>query len=153
MGLAGEERERMRITPEELNSQMQDLSAKFRKGREAVLKSQNLAPEHDQALSKLAGKLTPDMRIIANRMGVDYKPAARASGESIMDFIVNWIDGSQKTMNQALSAYSQVDNLNPAAYLTLQAAVQRASERAELFGSIVSSSVSGVKTIMSMQLG
>lgn len=154
MQVAGEGHGAPAIPKEELNSRMESLVEQLKNARDKVQQGEaNLTPDHEKALSRLVQKLNPEFRNISNKMGVEYKPPVQQKKESVVGYVTKWIDGSQKTLSDALAAYSKVDNMDPASYFTLQAAVQRASERAELFASIVGAGVSGLKTIMSMQLG
>ncbi len=157
MDAAGEgARQQAQMTPEQLGSQVEGL-----KNQLSNIGSQlqnpdvtgKFSPDHYEALNRVVEKMTPDMRSIANNSQTEFNPPQRASGESVLGFVTHWINGAQGTLSAALNYVGTEKSPNPASFLKLQYAVQRASQRGELFASIVGSSVSGIKTIMSTQLG
>ncbi len=115
--------------------------------------TQKLTKDHHTALSRLVDKMTPDMRTIAKNTHTPFSTVTKKSDESVLGHVIRWIDGSQDTLSGALNYLGQDKKPDPASYLKLQFAVQRATQRGELFASIIGSSVSGIKTIMSTQLG
>ncbi len=74
-------------------------------------------------------------------------------GGNVLSRVVNWLGGAQGALGGALEYLKTTEKPDITSYLRLQYAVQRATQRGELFSSIVGSSVSGIKTIMSTQLG
>ncbi|MCH9611146.1 MAG: hypothetical protein S4CHLAM81_14800 [Chlamydiales bacterium] len=112
-----------------------------------------LTDEHYKALSQVSTKLNGDLRTMAENSGGKFEPPIGDPKKSAAQNILNWVNGSQKTLTGALNYLSETKKPNPASYMKMQYAVQRATQRAELFSSIVSSSVSGIKTLMSTQLG
>jgi hypothetical protein len=113
--------------------------------------------DHYNALGMLVDKLNPDMRTIAKSANHEFTPPnpvpGQTQGQGVLQYVSNWLNSSQGTLTNALNFVQNVKNPNPASYLKMQFAVQRATQRAEIFASIVGSSVSGIKTIMSTQLG
>lgn len=110
----------------------------------------NLSPDHLNALGKLTDKLTPDVKTIAEQSGSKFEPK---KGGGLLENAINWIGGAQDTFSGALGYLESAPNMNPADFLKMQYSVQRAAQRGELFASIIGSSVSGIKTLMSTQLG
>lgn len=113
----------------------------------------NLTEEHFKALDQVKGKMNGDLRQIAENSGSQYEPSQPLPDDNPVQRLAKWINGSQSTLTGALNYLSQTKNPNIASYMKLQYGVQRATQRAELFSSIVGSSVSGLKTLMSTQLG
>ncbi len=111
------------------------------------------SPDHFTALTRLTDKMTPDMRAIAKYTQGEFTPPPPGKGESVLHQVLKWVGSSQDMMEGALSFAGTVKNPNPSDMLRLQFAMHRATERGELFSSIISSTVSGIKTIMSAQLG
>ncbi|NGX60626.1 MAG: hypothetical protein K940chlam9_00092 [Chlamydiae bacterium] len=144
------------MTPEQLSANMQKLQSQFTQAQ-TDLKNPDvkgkLTDDHQQALSKLVGKMNPDMKTIAQNSKGEFTPATQNKGEGVVNFVTKWIDASQQTMGNALNYLSNTKKPELGQYLKLQYAVQRATQRGELFASIVGSSVSGIKTLMSTQLG
>lgn len=107
--------------------------------------------DHYNALNKVTDKMNSDMHTIAKASNGKFEEPGKSS--STLDYVVKWINGSQQTLSSALKYVGSEKNPNPAQFLRLQYSVQRASQRGELFASVIGSSVSGIKTIMSTQLG
>lgn len=148
--------DRKPATPESVGDQLTKLQDTFQGAKNQLQNpgvAKSLRPDHDEALSKLVGKLNGDMGRIAKNSDTEFAPKTRATGETIVDYVSSWIDGSQETLAKALQSVSQVKDPDPARLMNLQYSVQRATQRAELFSTIIGSSVSGIKTIMSTQLG
>jgi len=149
-------RQQQQISPEELQGKTTELIGHLDKAQEqlkdpAVVK--NLSPEHEEALSTLTDKITPDMQTIAKGSGTTFTPPEKGTGQSVLERVSTWITGSQNTLRSALNHMQTVKNPSPVDFLQMQYSVQRATQRAELFSSVIGSSVSGIKTIMSTQLG
>lgn len=161
MQLAGQTQAGQRMTPEQLSSHVDKLRSQL---NEVTAKLQDtnlqnkLTDDHISAIKQVVKKMNPDMRSIANETGGKFQ-AANVEGDksSVLSSVTNWINGSQEALGGALNYLSQKkgdqSGVNPAEFLKLQYSVQRATQRGELFSSIISSSVSGIKTIMSTQLG
>jgi hypothetical protein len=116
--------------------------------------TKNLTPDHYSALTKITDKLNPDLRNVAKLTDTEFQPPAAPKGGGALDHVLNWIGGAQDMMKGALGYASSIKgNPNPADMLRLQMAMHRATERGELFSSVIGSTVSGIKTIMSTQLG
>jgi len=139
--------EQMQTNMEHLHQQLDDAKGKVQDQKNV------LTEDHDKALSSLVDKLNPDYKRIAQNTGQEFHPATRGKGQGVRDYVVNWVNGSQENLTKALNYLSNMKQPDPAAYLKIQMSVQRATQRGELFASIIGSSVSGVKTIMSTQLG
>ncbi len=145
-----------RIPPEELaghikqvQQSLQDANTKL---NDPEIQNQ-LTQEHYQALSQVSNQMNGDLKTIAKSSGGTFEPPAQDPSSKSPSQVMEWINGSQNTMTGALNYLSGAQSPDIASYMKMQYAVQRASQRAELFSSIVSSSVSGLKTLMSTQLG
>lgn len=115
-----------------------------------------LTEDHRTALVRLTSKLNPDLEEIAQLTEGNYQPKgapAAKDSNSVLNYVAEWLGGGQKTLGEALNFASDVHNPDPVAYLKLQFAVQRATQKGELFASILGSTVSGIKTLLSTQLG
>lgn len=146
-----------KMSPEQIGDQMNKLKTQLDSAQKDLQNPSvtgKLTEDHYQALGKLVEKMTPDMRAMAKNSGGEFNPPQRTAGEPILNYVTRWINGSQESLSSSLNYLSsQPKSPNPAAMLKLQYDVQRATQRGELFASIVGSSVSGIKTIMSTQLG
>jgi hypothetical protein len=147
------------LSAEEMNTKLQSVNDQLDsiKGKlQDPGVTQKLTPDHLEAMKKVVDKMNPDMRTISNETGQSFKGGSvegKDSG-SLIQNVTQWINGSQSTLSGALNYLSTHEGQNsPSSFMKLQYSVQRASQRAELFSSIISSSVSGIKTIMSTQLG
>jgi hypothetical protein len=143
------------VTQESLSQKLGNLQDKF---GDIKTRFQNQRPDlrvdQERAFDKLVDKLNGDMRQITKQSGAgEFSPKKRGVGEKMVDFLTGWLDGSQKTLSKALTSVSGLKDPNPADLMNLQYSVQRATQRSELFSTIIGSSVSGIKTIMSTQLG
>ncbi len=145
---------------QDLLQQVQGLQGRFdtihnqlNDGKTAAL----LSSDHWNAMNRVMMSMNPDLATIAKETGSTFHPpvVTRQGSSSLLQTVLNWVNGSQEVMRGALNYLStpQGDNPNPASYLKLQYSMQRATQRGELFSSIIGSSVSGIKTIMSTQLG
>ncbi|MCH9608595.1 MAG: hypothetical protein S4CHLAM45_11730 [Chlamydiales bacterium] len=145
-----------RMSPEELTDKISkfrdDLSQAHAKLSDPNV-TKNFTDDHHKALGKLVEKMNPDMRTIANNSGGKFEPTPLGKGGDLLAKVGEWINGSQKSLGGAMDYLSKTKNPNMASFMKLQYSVQRASQRGELFASIISSSVGGIKTIMSTQLG
>lgn len=137
---------------EELHDKLETSKIQY-EGYSARLKGpegKKLTSDHLQALDKLEKKLSPDIKTIAEQTGGAFQPK---SGESGLDSIISWLGSAQDTFGGALGYLETAPNMSPGDFLKLQYSVQRAAQRGELFASVIGSSVSGIKTLMSTQLG
>lgn len=144
-----------KMTPEELSGKITDLQSNLStitKKLQDPSFAKNLTPEHFDAMSKVVDKMNPDLRTIANQSQGEFQPP-KIDKDNVVGSIINWINGSQQTLGSALNYLSEAKKPSLASFMKLQYSVQRASQRGELFASIVGASVSGIKTIMSTQLG
>lgn len=152
----GAEKGTQRMTPEALNEQIAKLKNQLG-NVQTNLQNPNITrrftQDHYDALQKAAEKTTPDIRSIAKNTQGEFNPPQHIPNEPVLNYITRWINGSQETLSQAMNFIGTEKNPNPASFLKLQYSVQRAVQRGELFASIVGASVSGIKTIMSTQLG
>jgi hypothetical protein len=115
--------------------------------------SKRFTSDHYEAMQKVIEKLNPDMKTIAKSTNGTFEAPQKKSGESVLGHVANWINGAQGTLGGALDYLQNTKNPDVTSYLRLQYAMQKATQRGELFASIIGSSVSGIKTIMSTQLG
>jgi hypothetical protein len=116
-------------------------------------KLKGITSDHLEAMNRVMDKMSPDMRTIAKSTGGEFKPAEKTAGKSPLDAVMGFINGGQDTLQGALNHLSTMDKPDMGTYMKLQYSVQRATQRGELFASIIGSTVSGIKTIMSTQLG
>ena len=150
------EREQHPWTPDQMNDKLGQLQNQLTNAKTQLNdpnRNRNFTQDHYNALSTLVGKMNPDMNTIAKTTNGQFSEVKKARGQSVLEYVTKWIDGSQNTLSGALNYLQTVQKPDPATYLRLQFAVQRATQRGELFASIIGSSVSGIKTIMSTQLG
>lgn len=144
------------MTQEQVSEQLANLKNRLGEVK-AKLQDPNVtgrfSQDHYEALNRNAEKMNPDLHTIAKETGGKYQIPQHSAGESALTYITKWLNGSQQTMSNALNFLSEHKTPNPASFLKLQYSVQRAVQRGELFASIVGSTVSGIKTIMSTQLG
>jgi len=156
MDLAAQQQGKQQVTQESLGQQMNKLQDTLGNAQNQ-LKNPNIAnnirPDQEHALGTLVDKMNGDMGRVAKHSDTEFTPRKQGSGEKMVDFVTDWINGSQETLGKALKSVSTMKNPNPGQMMNLQYSVQRATQRGELFSSIISSSVSGIKTIMSTQLG
>ncbi len=147
-------------TQEEMSSNVKGFQQKLSNAQNQLQDPQKTAhftTDHYNALGMLVDKMNPDMRTIAKNANTKFAPPNPLPGQTqskgVLDYVANWLNESQGTLTNTLNFVQNTKNPNPASYLKIQYAVQRATQRAELFASIVGSSVSGIKTLMSTQLG
>lgn len=115
--------------------------------------TRKFSDDHYAALNKLTEKMNPDMRQIAKLTEGEFSPPQPTKEGGALNHVLNWIGGAQDMLKGALQYAGTMKNPNPADMMRLQFAMHRATERGELFASIIGSTVSGIKTIMSAQLG
>lgn len=140
---------------EEIQSNMERLQQQLAQAKTQLQNpniTKNLTPDHFAALDKLTDKMNPDMRSIAKLTGNEFTPPLKGK-DSLLNSVLKWVGGSQDMMESALAYAGSMKNPNPQDMLRLQFSMHRATERGELFSSIIGSTVSGIKTIMSAQLG
>ena len=100
--------------------------------------------------------INEDLGAIAESTQQDLQKDKEEEAEhSLTRKVINWISSGEEVLNRALLYFSDRngERENLANFLKVQYAVQRATQRAELFASIVGTSVSSIKTIMTTQLG
>lgn len=156
MEVAREGQERKPMTPEEVGGNINKLKTQLEDAQRNLQDpnvTSKFAPEHYQALNKLVEKMTPDVRTIAKNTEGEFNPPQHIANEPALNYVARWLNGSQETLTSALNYLSTIKNPDPGSFLKLQYSIQRATQRGELFATIIGSSVSGVKTIMSTQLG
>ncbi|MCC5832927.1 MAG: hypothetical protein JJU12_07805 [Chlamydiales bacterium] len=152
----GAEKGVQRMTPDQMNKQLAELKNQLGTVQTNLQNpnvTRQFTQDHYDALQKAAEKTNPEMRAIAKHTGGEFNPPQHLSNEPVLNYITRWINGSQQTLSQAMNFVGTQKNPDPASFLKLQYSVQRATQRGELFSSIVGASVSGIKTIMSTQLG
>lgn len=149
--------QQQQMSPEDIASQMDQLKNKLGDVRDKLQNpsiTNKFVPDHYEALNKVAEKMNPDLNTIAKNTNGEFNPPPKAPGEGVLSYITKWIDGSQQTLTDAVNYLSTGKQaVNPAAMMKVQYAVQRAVQRGEVFSSIVGASVSGIKTLMSTQIG
>lgn len=157
MEVAGDAaRQHPQVAPEELSDRIVNLQNQLSTVQNQIQDpkfSKTFTSDHYEAMQKVTQKMDPDMQTIAKNSNGQYAPPTQKKEQGVLEYITQWINGSQGTLGNALNYLQTVQKPDPSTYLRLQYAVQRATQRGELFASIVGSSVSGIKTIMSTQLG
>ncbi|MCH9625032.1 MAG: hypothetical protein S4CHLAM123_01980 [Chlamydiales bacterium] len=149
-------RQQQQLNPQELGGQITQLQEKFRAVQTQLSDptlTNKFTSDHYKALQQVTEKMNPDLRTIAKTTGSEFNPPEQTKGENVLNFITKWVNGSQETLGKSLTYLQETKKPNVTDFLRLQYAVQRATQRGELFSSIIGSSVSGIKTIMSTQLG
>lgn len=113
-----------------------------------------LTSEHIDALGTIIDLIHGDFQSIAEHTQQSMDQVNNKE-KSITRKVVDWVSSGEEILNRALlylcSRNGEGESL--ADFLKVQYAVQRATQRSELFASILGSSVSGIKTIMTTQLG
>lgn len=157
MEVAGDaSRQQAPMAPEELSDQISKLHhqlSTIQQNLQNTSLTKNFTSDHYDAMQKVVQKINPDLQTIAKNSNGKFEPPQQQAGQSLLGHVSNWISGAQGTLGGALDYLQHTDKPDIASYLRLQYAVQRATQRGELFSSIIGSSVSGIKTIMSTQLG
>jgi len=157
MEIAGDTAQRQTAMPsEELTDQINKLKNNLgniqNKLQDANV-TNKFSDDHHTALQRITQKMNPDMQSIAKNSKGEFKTPEKTPGEGMLSYVSQWIGGAQDTLGGALDYLKTTQKPDITSYLKLQYSIQRATQRGELFASIVGSSVSGVKTIMSTQLG
>lgn len=136
-----------------LQQQLSDAKAKLQDPN----LTKNFTQDHNTALVRNVDKMSPDIKTIAKYTGQgDLNPVKQVPGQGVLDFVTKWIGQSQDTMANSVNYINQMSEKGSpdiGGYMKLQFAMNRAQERAELFSSIISASTSGIKQILSTQLG
>lgn len=148
-----------RLSPEELRHQLSQLHSKLGAVQQDLQNptvTKGLTQDHYAALQRAVQASNPDMQDVAKYSKGKFDTPQQKPGQPVLDYVVQWINGSQGVLGGALDFLQNAHNTqgsNVANYLKLQYAVQKASQRGQLFASIIGASVSGIKTIMSTQIG
>lgn len=145
------------LESEELQEQINNLKGRlwdFRSTFEDSQTTAQFADEHFQAVGVIIDLINEDLNTIAEHTQQDARKEDKEEG-SVTRKIIDWVSSGEEVLNRALLYFSDRDGNREslANFLKVQYAVQRATQRAELFASIVGTSVSSVKTIMTTQLG
>lgn len=116
-------------------------------------KTQGLSQEHFDAMTKIVDRLGSDMQKVSKY--TEQKPpiVQKKKNESVLDYVVDYLETSQGTAQNAIEYLAKAKNPNMAQLLSVQYAMQRASQKVELLASVIGSTVSGLKTLMATQLG
>jgi hypothetical protein len=139
---------------EEVSNDTKGLTNQFQKVNTLLQqKGSTLSEEQLGALKQISASLDPNLRTIAKRTDSEYTVAQPQKNETVLGFLSKFFDSSQGQLQKAVDFLSVQKNPNPAQMLSLQMTVQRATQKAELAASIISSGVSGFKAIMGTQLG
>jgi hypothetical protein len=144
------------IPPEELSEQIQQFQDKlttFQNKIQDPKVTSTFTADHEEAMTRLTQRINPHMKAIAENSNGEFTAPRLQKGQSVLEHVTQWVNGSQGTLSNALNYLQTTDKPDVTSYLRLQYAVQRATQRGELFASIVGSSVSGIKTLLSTQLG
>ncbi|WP_213358168.1 hypothetical protein [Chlamydiifrater phoenicopteri] len=120
-------------------------------------RTEKLQAEHIEAVNTIMNLIDKDLAAIAQHSGQSLQEAEKDKDDkrSVARRVVDWISSGEEVLNRALLYFSD-RNGEPesvANFMKIQYAVQRATQRAELFSSIVGTTVSSIKTIMTTQLG
>ncbi len=112
-----------------------------------------LTQDHLNAMGQVVERMSGDMTKVAKHSEQSYEAPVKKKGDSVLKYVVDYLDHSQGTAEKALTFLSKNQNPNMAQMFSLQYSMQRASQKVELLASVIGSSVSGIKTLMSTQLG
>lgn len=145
--------QQQKINPQEISQRINYMNNKFGQIGTMLQNNPNATIPKDRVgeLNNTMGGLGEDLRHIAQLTGGKYSPPQESN--NIMEWIKNFVSGGQAQFDQALQSLGKMKNPNPAEMLRLSYTVQRATQKTELFSSIISSTVGGIKTIMGTQLG
>ena len=144
------------LAPEQLASKINDLHDRLGQVKTNLTKpevTKSFTEDHNTALVKTSDRLGKDVQSIAKNTGGEYSPPIKDKAQSALDFVIKFVDGSQGQLRNAMSYLGKLKKPDYTQMLSLQYAVQRASQKGELMSSIIGASVSGIKTILSTQLG
>ncbi|AEG88022.1 hypothetical protein [Chlamydia psittaci] len=144
------------LDSEELKEQINHLKERLWDAQSTLQQDQNkLSQEHFEAVSVIIDLINGDLNDIAEHTQQNLQNKTEEEHESVARKMVNWVSSGEEVLNRALLYFSDRngERENLADFLKVQYAVQRATQRAELFASIVGTTVSSIKTIMTTQLG
>ena len=146
------------LNSEEFEEQVHNLKKRLWDAQSTVQNQEtnSLSPEHLEAMNVIIDLINDDLTDIANHTQQELKKAAdEEKHDSVTRKVINWVSSGEEILNRALLYFSDRngERENLANFLKVQYAVQRATQRAELFASIVGTTVSSIKTIMTTQLG
>lgn len=143
------------LDSEELREQIHNLKERLWEAKVFMqdVELDKLAEEHLEAYKKVTDLINEDLYEIATH--TQQQPAKKKEEPSVTRKVLDWVSSGEEILNRALLYFSDRDGKEEsiANFLKVQYAVQRATQRAELFASIVGTTVSSVKTIMTTQLG
>ncbi|MEF9519525.1 hypothetical protein SBV45_01330 [Chlamydia crocodili] len=145
------------LDSEELKEQINNLKERLWDAQ-STLQNQDqnkLSPEHFEAVSVIIDLINGDLSDIAEHTQQSLEKKTEEESDSVTRKMINWVSSGEEVLNRALLYFSDRngERENLADFLKVQYAVQRATQRAELFASIVGTTVSSIKTIMTTQLG
>ncbi|AAP04786.1 hypothetical protein [Chlamydia caviae] len=144
------------LDSEELKEQINNLKERLWDAQTTLNQDQNkLSPEHFEAVSVIIDLINGDLSDIAEHTQQSLQKKTDEESDSVTRKMINWVSSGEEVLNRALLYFSDRngERENLADFLKVQYAVQRATQRAELFASIVGTTVSSIKTIMTTQLG
>lgn len=148
------------LTPQAMSERIQYMNAQLGKTQALLQENGKLLQNYpdlklNQAqaaeLQTTMGGLHEDLRNMGSLTQSPYKPP-QDSG-SLLKFVTDFVSGGQNQFEKALQYLGSVKNPNPAEMLKLSYTVQRASQKTELFASIIGSAVGGIKALFGTQLG
>lgn len=117
--------------------------------------SQNFDDKDTQQALQVMEILNQDLLEIANNTNQKESKSFEEETPGFIHKALNWCYSGEQILHNALLFLSdQKDSFSSLGdYLKLQYAVQRATQRTELFASIMGITISSIKTIMTTQLG
>lgn len=143
------------LDSEELQEQIHNLKERLWEAKVSIqdVELDRLTAEHIEAYEKITDLINNDLYEIAAH--TQQQPVKKKEEPSVARKVLDWVSSGEEILNRALLYFSDRDGKEEsvANFLKVQYAVQRATQRAELFASIVGTTVSSVKTIMTTQLG
>ncbi|EPP34708.1 hypothetical protein CP10139811_0780 [Chlamydia ibidis] len=147
------------LDSEEIKEQINHLKSRLWDAQ-TTLENQDpgkLASEHIEAFGVIIDLINGDLGTIAEctQQNVKQEKEKEDEDKSVTRKVIDWVSSGEEILNRALLYFSDRngERENLADFLKVQYAVQRATQRAELFSSIVGTTVSSIKTIMTTQLG
>lgn len=145
-----------KLSPQEILDQTEVLQKKIDKAKvlyQDPAKARNLTQDHYDAMMKVTSKLGGDLHKMAKYTNGEFAYPQKEKQDTVLQYVLKYLNSSQGVTDHVTQFLGQNTNPNVAQLLSVQYAMQRASQKVELLASIIGSSVSGIKTLMSTQLG
>ncbi len=147
-------------TPESYATQANDAANRLQQLADAVNQqpnldlSQQLSPEDQQNLQKSLLSLHAQLQKASKPVGLTYEPPATSSDmmSAVKKFVGSLESAQQQFRNIGDTVNKQGNNMNPSALLQSLNNAKMASVQIQYMVGILSQSVGGIKSLMSVQL-